>query len=124
MVAPLIEKNTDVRGAITPHERLRLEFSTIISPQTLGGIIEETCIAIYKILKREYCKVGNNVLTPSLYLIITNKEIHEIEVNDIDCSLMLLFRQHIELEQYLLVLYFQFSVCEEDWQMIAHGFQD
>ncbi|KAJ8875817.1 hypothetical protein PR048_023718 [Dryococelus australis] len=74
MVAPLIEKKTtNMRDAITPHERLRylatgrsledLKFSTIISSQAFEDIIEETCVAIYKVLKRDYCKVGNNVLT-------------------------------------------------------------
>ena len=71
MVSPLSQKkNTTMRQAITPHERLTatlrflakgrsyedLKFSTIMSPQELGKIIPETCRAIYKVLK-EYYKV-------------------------------------------------------------------
>lgn len=71
-VSPLIvRKDTNMRKAITPHERLTatlrylatgrsledLKYSTIISPQALGGIIEETCQAILTVLKKEFCKV-------------------------------------------------------------------
>ena len=71
MVSPLIQKkDTAMRQAITPHERLTatlrflatgrsyedLKFSTIMSPQALGKIVPETCRAIYKVLK-EYYKV-------------------------------------------------------------------
>ena len=71
IVSPSIERqNTVFRVAISPHERLTatlgflatgrsyedLKFSTIISPQSLGQIIPETCDAIFKGLK-EYFKV-------------------------------------------------------------------
>ena len=71
MVSPLIQKkNTTMRQAITPHERLTatlrflatgrsyedLKFSTLMSLQAMGKIIPETCHAIYKVLK-EYYKV-------------------------------------------------------------------
>ena len=72
MVSPLSQKkkNTIMRQAITPHERLTatlrflatgrryedLKFSTIMSPQALGKIIPETCRATYKVLK-EYHKL-------------------------------------------------------------------
>ena len=74
MVCPLIKrKDTRMRQAITPHERLTatlrflatgrsyedLKFTAIISPQALGKIIPETCRAIYKVLK-DYCKVSIN----------------------------------------------------------------
>jgi hypothetical protein len=69
-VSPLIQKKTTMRQAVTPLERLTatlrflatgrnyedLKFSTIMSPQTLGKFIRETCRAFYKVLK-EYCKV-------------------------------------------------------------------
>ena len=72
MVTPLIEKkDTTLRNAITPHQRLAatlrflasgksyedLKFSTCISPQALGHIIPETCDAIYRVLKSKYLKV-------------------------------------------------------------------
>jgi hypothetical protein len=55
-----------MRHAITPHERLSvtlcfpatgrsyedLKFSAVISAQSLGIIIPETCPAIYKVLKK------------------------------------------------------------------------
>ncbi|VVC94454.1 unnamed protein product [Leptidea sinapis] len=58
-----------MRQAITPHERLTatlrflangrtyedLKFTTLISPQSLGRIIPETCEAIFNALK-DYCK--------------------------------------------------------------------
>jgi glucose uptake protein GlcU len=72
MVSPLNKKKkpTTMLQAVTPHERLTatvkflasgrsyedFRFSTIISPQALGKIIQEVCRAIYKVLK-EYCKV-------------------------------------------------------------------
>lgn len=71
IVSPFIERqDTVLREAISPHERLTatlrflatgrsyedLKFSTIISPQSLGKIIPETCDAIFKGLK-EYFKV-------------------------------------------------------------------
>ncbi|XP_046686715.1 uncharacterized protein LOC124372373 [Homalodisca vitripennis] len=70
-VSPLIKKkDTVMRTAITPHERLTatlrylatgrpledLKYSTIVSPQALGNIIEETCKVILKVLKNEFCK--------------------------------------------------------------------
>ncbi|XP_068084397.1 uncharacterized protein [Anabrus simplex] len=70
-VSPLIKKeDTVMRAAITPHERLTatlrylatcrsledLKYSTIVSPQALGNIIEETCKAILKVLKNDFCK--------------------------------------------------------------------
>lgn len=72
LVSPLIKrKNTVMRDAITPHERLSatlrflatgrsyadLKFATIISPQALSTIIPETCDALYKVLRKEYLKV-------------------------------------------------------------------
>lgn len=72
MVTPYIQKeNTVMRESISPHERLTatlrflatgrsyedLKFSTILSPQSLGKIIPETCWAIYNALKDEYLKV-------------------------------------------------------------------
>jgi hypothetical protein len=71
-VAPLIEKkNTVMRDAIPPNERLTatlrflttgrsyegLKFTTIISPQALGYIVPETCEAIYKVLHKDYLNV-------------------------------------------------------------------
>lgn len=72
-VEPLIKKkDTVMRGAITPHERLTatlrfvatgrtledMKFSVIISPQALSQIIPETCRAIISVLKDEYMKVS------------------------------------------------------------------
>lgn len=72
LVAPIIQKqNTIMREAISPHERLTatlrylaegktqtsLQYSTLISRQTLGRIIPETCRAIYAALKNQYIKV-------------------------------------------------------------------
>lgn len=65
-----------MRTAVTPHERLSatlrylatgrsledLKFSTIISPQSLGKIIQETCQAILKVLKKDFCKVSHQTL--------------------------------------------------------------
>lgn len=70
-VTPYIAKqNTNMREAISPHERLtatlrflvsgmsyeELKFPTAISPQRLGVIIPETCKAILCVLKN-YMKV-------------------------------------------------------------------
>lgn len=63
--------DTNLRQAITPHERLTatlrflatgrtykdLKFTTLISPQSLGKIIPETCEAIFNALK-DYCKAS------------------------------------------------------------------
>lgn len=72
MVSPLIRKHdTNMRQAITPHERLsatlrylvsgctlaELKFPTAISPQALGQIIPETSRAILSCLQ-EYMKVS------------------------------------------------------------------
>lgn len=72
LVSPLIQKNdTIMRTAIPPHERLTatlrflatgrsyecLKYSTLISPQSLGRIIPETCDAIYKVLRKDYLQV-------------------------------------------------------------------
>lgn len=72
LVTPLIKKkDTVMRQAISPHERLTatlrflatgrtyedLKYSTIISPQALGYIIPETCEAIYQALHRDFLKV-------------------------------------------------------------------
>ncbi|PSN42035.1 hypothetical protein C0J52_12278 [Blattella germanica] len=72
LVTPHIKKeNTCMRAAISPHERLTatlrflatgrsykdLEFTTIISKQSLSEIIPETCEAIYKVLKKDYLKL-------------------------------------------------------------------
>lgn len=72
LVTPLItKKDTVMRQCITPHERLaatlrflatgmnyeELKFITAISPQRLGVIIPETCLAILKSL-RAYLKVS------------------------------------------------------------------
>lgn len=71
-VAPLIiKKDTVMRVAITPHERLTatlrflatgrtfedMKFSVIISPQALSQIIPTTCQAIITVLKDQYMKV-------------------------------------------------------------------
>lgn len=73
LVTPYIEKkNTNMRMSISPHERLTatlrflatgrsykdLEFTTAISKQSLSLIIPETCMAIYKVLKKSYLKVS------------------------------------------------------------------
>ena len=72
LVTPHIErKNTVMRDAITPHERLSvtlrflatgrsyedLKFSTAISAPSLSNIIPETCEAICNVLMEEYLKV-------------------------------------------------------------------
>ena len=72
-VSPLIEKkDTCMREAISPHERLSatlrflatgrtysdLKFTTIISQPSLSAIILETCAAIYKCLGPKYLKVS------------------------------------------------------------------
>ncbi|KAG0721053.1 putative nuclease HARBI1 [Chionoecetes opilio] len=71
LVSPMIKKeDTCMRTAISPHERLTatlrfvatgcsyesLKFSTCISPQALGRIIPETCIAIRRALQADYMK--------------------------------------------------------------------
>nr|XP_023027147.1 uncharacterized protein LOC111515143 [Leptinotarsa decemlineata] len=71
LVSPIIKKqDTILRAAISPHERLTatlrylatgrnyedLKFSTLISPQSLGKIIPETCKAIFDVLKTVYMK--------------------------------------------------------------------
>ncbi|XP_050310828.1 putative nuclease HARBI1 [Anthonomus grandis grandis] len=75
LVTPLIAKqNTHLREAISPHEKLTatlrfiatgrsyedLKFSVIISPQSLGQIIPETCAAIYSVLKKDYFRFPSN----------------------------------------------------------------
>jgi len=72
MVTPFIKRqDTNMRQAITPHERLiatlrylasgctyeELKFATAISPQALGLIIPDTCRAILHCL-RDYMKVN------------------------------------------------------------------
>lgn len=72
LVTPLIRKeSTHLREAISLHERLSvtlrylatgrtyedLKFTAVISAQSLGQIIPETCSAIYIVLKKEYLKV-------------------------------------------------------------------
>jgi len=72
LVTPIIQKqDTILRPAISPHERLTatlrylatgrnyedLKFSTLISPQSLGKIIPETCKAIFQVLRNDYMKV-------------------------------------------------------------------
>ena len=72
LVTPHIKKEDScMRTAISPHERLTatlrflatgrsykdLEFSTIISKQSISEIIPETCEAIFKVLKKDYLKV-------------------------------------------------------------------
>lgn len=69
---PLImKKNTKLKEAISPHERLTvtlrylatgrsyedLKLTAAISAQSLGKIIPETCSAIYKVLRKKYLKV-------------------------------------------------------------------
>ena len=73
-VSPLIEKkNTRMREAISPHERLSatlrflatgrtysdLKFTTVISQPYLTLIIPEKCAAIYKCLAQKYLKVSS-----------------------------------------------------------------
>lgn len=77
LVSPIIVKqDTILRAAISPHERLTatlrylatgrnyedLKFSTLISPQSLGKIIPETCKAIFEVLKTKYMKVRKSLL--------------------------------------------------------------
>lgn len=72
LVTPFIKKkDTIMREAISPHERLTatlrfiatgrsyedMKFSTIISAQSLSKIIPETCQAIFDVLKKDYLKV-------------------------------------------------------------------
>lgn len=72
LITPLIiKKDTLMRNAISPHERLTatlrflatgrsyedLKFSAIISPQALSYIVPETCKAIYKVLHKDYLKI-------------------------------------------------------------------
>ncbi|XP_023310757.1 protein ALP1-like [Anoplophora glabripennis] len=71
LVKPYITKeNTCMRTAISPHERLTatlrflatgrsykdLEFTTIMSKQSLSEIVPETCEAIYNVLRNVYMK--------------------------------------------------------------------
>ena len=73
LVDPIIRRqDTYMRQSITSRERLAvtlrflatgrsyedIKFSTMISPQSLGAIIPETCDAIYTVLKDEYLKVS------------------------------------------------------------------
>jgi len=82
MVSPLIQKkDTAMRQAITPHERLTatlrflatgrsyedLKLSTIMSRQALGKIVPETCRAIYKVLKEYYKVRVHNVKNMIIY---------------------------------------------------------
>ena len=75
-VSPFITyEDTNMRKAITPHERLSvtlrylatgrslndLKYSAIISTSSLSAIIPETCAAIYKVLHKDYLKVMNNL---------------------------------------------------------------
>jgi len=72
MVSPLIEKqHTCMRKPISPHERLLatlrflatgrsyedMKFTTLISAQSLGHIIPETCKAIIQALQKDFMKV-------------------------------------------------------------------
>lgn len=72
LVTPIIQKqDTNMREAITPHERLsatlrflvsgstyqNLRFQTVISTPSLSKIIPETCKAIIEVLK-DYIKVS------------------------------------------------------------------
>ncbi|CAH2009333.1 unnamed protein product [Acanthoscelides obtectus] len=74
LVSPLIKKkDTQMRTAICPHERLTatlrflatgkpyecLKYSNRISSQTLGQIIPDTCVALYKVLQK-YIKFPNS----------------------------------------------------------------
>ncbi|CAH1969493.1 unnamed protein product [Acanthoscelides obtectus] len=74
LVSPLMKKkDTQMRTAICPHERLTatlrflatgqpyecLKYSTRISPQSLGQIIPDTCVALYKVLQK-YIKFSNS----------------------------------------------------------------
>nr|CAH7753543.1 unnamed protein product [Callosobruchus chinensis] len=71
-VTPIIQKQDKVmRFSITPHERLSAtlrflatgrnyedwKFSTVISPQALGRIIPEACVAIYRVFAKDFLKV-------------------------------------------------------------------
>lgn len=72
-VTPYIKRqNTCMRRAISAHERLSatlrflatgrsykdLEFTTIMSKQSLSEIIPDTCDAIYRVLRKNYLKVS------------------------------------------------------------------
>lgn len=84
-VGPLIKKkDTIMRAAITPHERLSatlrflatgrtledMKFSVIISPQALSQIIPETCRAIISVLKDQYLKVSKLLNTTLIFILI------------------------------------------------------
>lgn len=73
LVTPHIQKeDTVMRQSISPHERLSstlrwlatgrslhdLKYSAVISPQSLGKIIPETCKAICTVLSKDYAKVS------------------------------------------------------------------
>lgn len=77
LVTPhIIKENTCMRTAISPHERLTatlrflatgrsykdLEFTTIISKQSLSKIIPDVCKAIFVVLKNEYLKVSYDAI--------------------------------------------------------------
>ncbi|KAG8176622.1 hypothetical protein JTE90_028604 [Oedothorax gibbosus] len=81
LVTPMIKKYTVMRQCITPHERLaatlrflatgmnfeELKFVTAISPQRLGVIIPETCLALLKSL-RAYM-MGSSIISPKFVVI-------------------------------------------------------
>ncbi|XP_068219245.1 uncharacterized protein, partial [Palaemon carinicauda] len=75
-VSPFITyEDTNMRKAITPHERLSvtlrylatgrslndLKYSAIISTSSLSCIILDTCAAIYKVLHKDYLKFPTSV---------------------------------------------------------------
>ena len=101
LISPVIKKqDTQMIAAISPHERLTatlrflatgqpyecLKYSTRISPQALGRIIHETCMAPYKVLHKYikvcpvsfYCiiflKLPNRMFNKVRNLVINNKE--------------------------------------------------
>ncbi|CAI6352409.1 unnamed protein product [Macrosiphum euphorbiae] len=77
MIRPKITKqDTNMRLSVTAEERLivtlkylatgnsyeDLKFTSAISPQIIGKIVPETCMAIYEALKNDYLKVSKYAL--------------------------------------------------------------
>ena len=86
IISPYIEKkDTVMRKAISPYERLlatirfiatgcsyeELKFPTLISAQSLGHIIPETCKAIIQALQQHYMKVRIRYLLIAINRAIT-----------------------------------------------------
>ena len=99
LISPVIKKHdTQMRAAISPHERLTatlrflatgqpyecLKYSTRISPQALGRIIPETCMALYKVLQK-YIKVCPVSFFCIIFLKLPNRmfnKVRNLEINN------------------------------------------